>query len=327
MKRSFLAVLAAALLLPAPAGATLAYLKGAEVFVSKDDGTAAKSLGFALPSTMGGRLKLAPGGGAVAVDDPNRNVAVVRGRTRRTVFKHASSFAWLDGTTLALARATRFTYEVWLLGSTGAAHRIYTHGVPCGPAEGGCQFPAVSLAGSPNGRRIAIYGDVNAGLTVIGRDGHTFFRQVSSDFSTQTVGVAWRPGTAALAAAEANTKSDGGALVLVSASGGRRVLFRSSTRVLVSPSWSPDGKQLAFGRPAANDSRLQLARYPLAAGRAIFRPGSVAVTTGGIGAWISPTRWLVGYDKAIRAVDPSVPTKPAPALVKTTGAFDWQPSR
>ncbi len=152
--------------------------------------------------------------------------------------------AWSpDGSRIAFARSTGKTTAIYVMQADGSNLHLLFQPVTA---------YALSLAWSPDGKRFA-FGDPT-GIAVVNADG-TGFRQLTGPSTIQTPDdlPAWSPDSKSIAFDHSVlTSKELGAdvqLWVMTADGrNQHTLIAESRHDLANPSWSPDGRQVAFFR-------------------------------------------------------------------------------
>jgi hypothetical protein len=190
------------------------------------------------------------------------------------------------------------------------------------------------LAGfSPDGKLLAFTGDDDA-IRVIGTNGRRLRRlaTIGESPDLHDEGPDWAPNGRALVFASSDENDDRYALVLDPLHGKPRVLVRSGpagnldTAGIDSPSWSPDGRWIAYvnGEDAVLKNGLWIVR-PDSKRRHRLAGGSV-----GSPGWSPDGRLIAfvtydedGYPVELRIVDPAGGRRPS--FATDSGVYDWSP--
>jgi dipeptidyl aminopeptidase/acylaminoacyl peptidase len=319
-----LAAAALALVVPPAAGATIAYVAGGSAYVASDEGKGAQSVG---PGTD---VELAPGAFELAVTTYREGAGgklflVDLVTTERTAlpFKRVTGFDWLDPTTLVVATTTRgYAYvSLWHTDEL-RKERIYRHNREC--PEPGCDFPALGVVASPDGRHVALYGSAKTALVVIRSDGTRVLALTPTGKSRYQVSdVEWSPDSKTLAVSELETEQGGSRLALVTLRGKRQQLLRSASYSVLYPAWSPDGGQIAHVLLDTKSGLVKLQRWVLAEQRSYALQGWLRLAGADL-FWLDGATLLAGVEGGVRRVDSVTGT--SQLVVGSDGDFDWQPS-
>lgn len=317
--------------IPARANATIAYVKGGKAIIANDDGTGAATTGLSAHF-----VELSPDASRLLAFDAERHVLRTRNllngvvRRIRTGAAKPNAADWV-GNTLVYSTATeRFGY-VWKVAPGSTTPRaIYRQRRDC--EEAGCSYPVLSMAGSPDGLLIAVFGQMRFPVAMIRPSGRAAFRtpQATGDGSYQLVEVAWSRDSSMLAASELMNYRTMNRLSTFTRAGRRTLRLSNAKRGFNGLTWAPDGSAIGYGSTSTDatgsDTSMNIVRFNLATRHSttlMFDTGRAGDR--GLGAWTDAGALLIGDGTRILMYD--IATTGESTVARTTGWFDWAPTR